>query len=393
MADNHKALAEQVGTKQACSLVGLARATHYRRRKPKGPASQRAVRMAPPNALCEAERVEVRSVLHAPEHCDLAVAQVWARVLDDGTYLCSQATMHRILRAAGEGQDRRGQRTHPAKKIPELMARQPNQVWSWDITKLKGPAPRIYYDLYVVLDIYSRYVVNWLLAAIEDAELAKALLEDAIVLQGVNANQLTIHADRGGAMRSKPVSQLLVDLGVVRSHSRPHVSRRQPVLRGAVQDDQVLLSVPRALRFNRAGPRLLRRLLRPLQPRPPPLGHRATHTSLGPLRHRHRDPSQAPSHPQRGLRGQPNTFPQQGTTRPSTPRGRLDQSTPRRGNCTEQLDGPCLIRLDRFRCGQVTMLDTSQITIVQDTINHWQQRSSGDQVTGSINLKRRHRMH
>ncbi len=228
MADNHKALAEQVGTKQACSLVGLARATHYRRRKPKVPASQRAVRMGPPNALSEAERVEVLSVLHAPEHCDLAVAQVWARVLDNGTYLCSQATMHRILRAAGEGQDRRGQRTHPAKKIPELMARQPNEVWSWDITKLKGPARRIYYDLYVVLDIYSRYVVNWLLAAIEDAELAKALLEDAIVLQGVNANQLTIHADRGGAMRSKPVSQLLVNLGVVRSHSRPHVSNDNP---------------------------------------------------------------------------------------------------------------------------------------------------------------------
>ncbi len=112
-----------------------------------------------------------------PEHCDLAVAQVWARVLDNGTYLCSQATMHRILRAAGEGQDRRGQRTHPAKKIPELMARQPNEVWSWDITKLKGPARRIYYDLYVVLDIYSRYVVNWLLATHEDAKLAKAFLD------------------------------------------------------------------------------------------------------------------------------------------------------------------------------------------------------------------------
>ncbi len=138
-----------------------------------------------------------------------------------------------------------------------------------------------------------------------------------------------------GAMRSKPVSQLLVDLGVVRSHSRPHVSRRQPVLRGAIQDDQVLPPVPRALRLNRAGPRLLRRLLRPLQPHPPPLGHRATHANISPLRHRPRDPSQAPSRLQRGLRGQPNTLPQQGTVRSSTPRGRLDQSTPRRGACTE----------------------------------------------------------
>ncbi len=158
-------------------------------------------------------------------------------------------------------------------------------------------------------------------------------------------------------MRSKPVSQLLVDLGVVRSHSRPHVSRRQPVLRGAVQDDQALPSVLRALRLNRAGPRVLRRLLRPLQPHPPPLGYRATHASISPLRYRPGDPSQAPSHLQRGLRGQPNTLLQQGTNRPSTPRGRLDQSTPRRGACTEQLDQPCLIRLDRFRDDRALRVD------------------------------------
>ncbi len=138
-------------------------------------------------------------------------------------------------------------------------------------------------------------------------------------------------------MRSKPVSQLLVDLGVVRSHSRPHVSNDNPFSEAQFKTIKYCPPVPRALRLNRAGPRVLRRLLRPLQPHPPPLGHRATHASISPLRHRPRDPSQAPSHLQRGLRSQPHTLPQQDTTRPSTPRGRLDQSTPRRGACTEQL--------------------------------------------------------
>jgi putative transposase len=170
----------------------------------------------------------VLALLHDDDNCDLAVAQVWSRTLDEGTYLCSQSTMHRILRANGESKDRRAQRTHPAKKFPELVAIKPNEVWSWDITKLKGPTRGIYFNLYVVIDLFSRYVVNWVLAVHEDAELAKEFLEDAIVLQGVARDQLTIHADRGGAMRSKPVSQLLVDLGVTRSHSRPHVSNDNP---------------------------------------------------------------------------------------------------------------------------------------------------------------------
>ncbi len=156
--------------------------------------------------------------------------------------------------------------------------------------------------------------MNWLLAAHEDAALAKAFLEDAIVLQGAIC-QPADHATPTVAGRCvpSPSGLLLVDLGVVRSHSRPHVNRRQPVLRGAIQDDQVLPPVPRALRLNRTSPRLLRRLLRPLQPHPPPLRHRATHASISPLRHRHRDPSPAPDHPQRGLRGQPNALPQQRT--------------------------------------------------------------------------------
>lgn len=217
----------ELGVKKACSLLGVARATHYRGRAPKGESAPPS-RPSPPNALSELERQSVLELLHEPEHCDLAVAQVWARTLDEGTYLCSQSTMHRILRAAGESKERRAQRTHPAKKIPELVATKPNEIWSWDITKLKGPSRGIYFNLYVVLDIFSRYVVNWLLAVHEDQDLAKEFLEDAITLQGVERHQLTIHADRGGAMRSKPVSQLLVDLGVIRSHSRPHVSNDNP---------------------------------------------------------------------------------------------------------------------------------------------------------------------
>ena len=136
--DHHPELAKAVGTRRACQLLGRARATHYRRRRPPrcGPPSPRPT---PPNALRPAERQAVLDLLHRPEHCDLAVAQVWGRTLDDGTYLCSQSTMHRLLRGNGESRERRRQRTHPAKKKPELMASQPNQVWSWDITKLRGP--------------------------------------------------------------------------------------------------------------------------------------------------------------------------------------------------------------------------------------------------------------
>jgi putative transposase len=225
--DHHPELAEVVGTKSACRLLGRARATHYRRCRPPR-VSAPTPRPSPPNALSETECSAVLELLHRPEHCDLAVAQVWSRTLDDGTYLCSQSTMHRLLRATGESRERRRQRTHPAKKKPELLATRPNEVWSWDISKLRGPVKGLYYDLYVTIDIFSRYVVGWLVAPIESAELAKDFLEDSVITQGVDRDTLTIHADRGSSMRSKPVSQLLMDLGVSRSHSRPHVSNDNP---------------------------------------------------------------------------------------------------------------------------------------------------------------------
>jgi len=220
-------LVELTSTARACALLGKARATHYRRRRPPvlGPP---APRPSPPNRLSEAERQRILGVLRSPEYCDLAPAQVWARLLDDGIYLCSISTMYRLLAIAGENRERRRQRTHPARKRPELIARRPNEVWSWDITKLQGPERGDYYELFVIIDIFSRYVVGWMVSPAETGELAEAFISDTLTRQGIKADQLTLHADRGTSMTSKPVAQLLVDLGVARSHSRPHVSNDNP---------------------------------------------------------------------------------------------------------------------------------------------------------------------
>ena len=228
MIDDHfDDLAKVTCTRKAAALLGRARATHYRRLQPPvlGP---KLPRPAPANALSEAERQHILSVLRSEEFCDLASAQVWARLLDEGVYLCSISTMYRLLAIAGENRERRRQRTHPAKKRPELMATAPNQVWSWDITKLRGPERGVYYELFVIIDIYSRYVIAWTIAEAETGELAKEFIDAAIASQGIARDQLTLHADRGTSMTSKPVAQLLVDLGVARSHSRPHVSNDNP---------------------------------------------------------------------------------------------------------------------------------------------------------------------
>jgi putative transposase len=170
----------------------------------------------------------VLEVLHAERFWDQAPASVYATLLDEGSYLCSPSTMYRLLRQRGETGDRRRHATHPARVRPELLATRPNQCWSWDITKLAGPARWTWFYLYVVLDIYSRYAVGWMVAAREAALLAERLLADTIRHQGVNAGQLTVHADRGTSMTSKPVALLLADLGVTRSHARPHVPDDNP---------------------------------------------------------------------------------------------------------------------------------------------------------------------
>ena len=218
-----------VGTTSACLLTGRSKATHYRAMDGPlhGPPSPRG---APSNALSEEERAQILAVLRSPAYADLAVAQVWAMLLDDGTYVASQSTMHRVLREFGENRDRRRQRTHPAKKKPHLVAHAPLQVWSWGITKLPGPQRGVYFDCYVIIDIFSRYVVGWTVAASEDSTIARNLIADAIARQGVGRDQLTLHVDRGTSMTSKTVAQLLEDLGVTRTHSRPHVSDDNPYI-------------------------------------------------------------------------------------------------------------------------------------------------------------------
>jgi putative transposase len=220
-------LASLTSTKRACDLLGKSRATHYRRAKPTPAAkASRAPRSRPANALTDAEQARVLDVLRSPRFVDKAPAQVWATLLDEGTYLCSEATMYRLLRAHGEVRERRRQATHPPRVRPELVAHAPNEVWTWDITKLHGPYRGVYYDLYVMLDIYSRYVVGWQVAPRESGELAEEFIADAIARIG--AAPKAVHADRGTSMTSKPVAVLLADLGIARSHSRPRVSNDNP---------------------------------------------------------------------------------------------------------------------------------------------------------------------
>jgi putative transposase len=170
----------------------------------------------------------VLDLLHEPRFVDLAPAQVYAGLLDDERYVCSERTMYRILEANQEVRERRDQRRHPNYAAPQLLATAPNQLWSWDITKLLGPAKWTYFYLYVILDVFSRYVVGWMVAHRESASLAEKLIRDTCARQGIVAGQLTIHADRGSSMTSKPVALLLADLGVIKSHSRPYVSDDNP---------------------------------------------------------------------------------------------------------------------------------------------------------------------
>jgi len=218
-----------VGVRVACTAVGEAQARWYRRhRQSPPPPTPERVPAPQPRALSELERKELHQVLDSEEFVDEAPATVYAKLLDQGVYLASTSTMYRVLHAHDEVRERRRQATHPAAKKPELLATRPNQVYSWDITKLLGPAKWTYYYLYVVLDIYSRYVAGWLLAHAENASLAQVLLADTAAKQGILPGQLTVHADRGSPMTAKPVAFLLATLGVTKSHSRPHVSNDNP---------------------------------------------------------------------------------------------------------------------------------------------------------------------
>ena len=220
------------GVKRACQVLAVPRASWYRRlrcqQSPLAAPSPEKGQRHSARALSENEQSTVLACLHEERFQDCSPAQVYAALLDQGRYHCSIRTMYRLLEASGESRERRDQLTHPPYQKPELLATEANQLWSWDITKLRGPVKWTAYHLYVILDVFSRYVVGWMIAYRESAVLAKRLIEHTCLKQNIVPGQLTVHADRGSSMKSKPVALLLADLGVVKTHSRPHVSDDNP---------------------------------------------------------------------------------------------------------------------------------------------------------------------
>lgn len=220
-------LAPTVGLASACRALGVARASVYRHRKPHPTCPGRS-RRSSPRALSPEERVRVLDILHEDRFVDRAPAAVYAMLLEEGRYVCSIRTMYRLLHDAQEVRERRDQRRHPRLEPPRLMASAPNQVWTWDITKLPGSRKWVTYPLYVVLDLFSRYVVAWMVAKRESAALAKRLITNACAKQGIQPGQLTLHQDRGAPMKAKTFSQMLIDLDILASYSRPRVSDDNP---------------------------------------------------------------------------------------------------------------------------------------------------------------------
>ena len=271
----------QLGIAPTCAALGLPRATYYRRRRPPRAAPPRR---PSPRALSPGERGAVLAVLHEPRFVDLAPAEVYATLLDAGQYLCSERTMYRVLAAHQEVRERRQQLRHPRYAAPELLARRPNELWSWDITKLLGPATWTYFYLYVMLDVFSRYVVGWMVAHRESATLAERFLAETCARHGIGREQLTIHADRGQAMISKSVAFLLADLGVTKTHSRPHVSNDNPFSEAQFKTFKYRPAFPGAVRLDprRAGPRA--RLLPLVQHRTSPQRPGAAHAPRRTLR-------------------------------------------------------------------------------------------------------------
>jgi putative transposase len=223
-----KRLASVTNWTKACLALGVARSSVYRFFRRKSNPSTPREPVKPERSLSADERQHVLEVLNSERFMDMPPAQVYATILDEGTYLCSIRTMYRILKENDEVRERRSQTRHVEYAKPELLATGPNELWSWDITKLKGPAKWTYYYLYVILDVFSRYVVGWMVAPRESAELARKLISETIRKQEADPNTLTLHADRGSSMKSKCVAMLLSDLGVTKTHSRPHVSNDNP---------------------------------------------------------------------------------------------------------------------------------------------------------------------
>jgi putative transposase len=217
------------GTTTACQALAVPRSWYYRQKAADGLAQEKPeLRPTPKHALSEAEKARIRTVLNSEQFVDQAPREVYATLLDEGVYLCHWRTMYRILVEHDEVRERRNQRQHPQNTKPQLVASGPNELWSWDITLLTGPARRLFYYLYVILDVYSRFVVGWMVAEGESSELAERLIAAACNNQNIRRDQLTLHADRGSAMRAKTVAQLLADLGVTKTHARPYTPNDNP---------------------------------------------------------------------------------------------------------------------------------------------------------------------
>ena len=225
-------LAPGVGLARACRVMHVDRAAVYRARAAArylmAPRRAMTARCRPPLAFSDAERRRVLDTLNSDRFAECSPRQTYATLLDEGVYLGSVRTMYRMLAGCDLVRERRNQLTHPVYSKPELLAVQANEVWSWDITKLRGPGKWTCFHLYVIMDIFSRYVVGWMIANRETGELAEQLIADTVAKHGIEPGRLTLHADRGTSMRSKPVAALLVDLDVAKTHSRPHVSDDNP---------------------------------------------------------------------------------------------------------------------------------------------------------------------
>ena len=277
-------LAKHVGVKPACAALEVSRSTLYRRRGPS--TGQQQPRPTPARALSETERGEVFDTLCSERFVDRSPAEVVATLLDEEVYLCSERTMYRVLASEVPVQERRAQRTHPEYKKPELMATAPNQVWSWDITRLLGPKKWSYYYLYVIMDIYSRYVVGWMVADRENSALAGRLIQQSCLKHGVQPRLLTLHSDRGAPMTSQCTAQLLADLGVTRSLSRPQVSDDNPFSEAQFKTLKYHPSFPGRFGDQGQGQDVLSIVLPLVQCRAPPWRHLDANPRAGPLRER-----------------------------------------------------------------------------------------------------------
>ena len=218
----------QISIDALCDALLIPRATYYRHERKRTVAAVKNKRPQPKNSLRDEEKQQVLDLLHSERFADKTPYDAFNTMLDEGEYYCSPRTMYRLLAGQGENKDRRQQRCHRDAIKPELIASMPNEVWSWDITKLRTTQKWVYLYLYVIIDIFSRYVVGWMIADRECKELARRLIQESALKQGIQPNQLTIHSDNGPSMTSHTVAQLLDHLGITKTHNRPYVSDDNP---------------------------------------------------------------------------------------------------------------------------------------------------------------------